>query len=566
MRELTAADTDVDITWTVQLANTKAAWYGFQLALDIPEAATPGVDPTTLRNPMVADRAALAITPAARSVGGASHPEVRLDDGRFMGRPVTLGSLLTDDAGRLQVLGGLGQAASHDGRVALTYANNDGWHDDTSDGPVTATVTLAGRALPVEPAWIVVAPPNYGPCRKSVRTMWDLMRDLAVREGWLSRPARPSFKDDILPIFERLAGLQWVNQGFAAGFGWKGLFDLTPAVVARLASTAAADAAWRKGIANRFRASPEEKAQAVQADGTSPEPWPWIYGDAMNEPPALSPRQHTSLTDLQHRLLRQWADGDFDDDRDRETPRRIEDVPVADQADMLTRAALDFCLADAFHPGCGMTWPVRQRSMYRGPFRFAHAPAGWVEPDRGPTLTFEAAAAADGCLGPQLPGGITRWMAVPWQCDTASCGSGYHAAYDAYLPTFWPARVPNQVLSQHDYEIAMDVRRDLQEREEAFARRVAWSAPLDRSASYVHQINTMIAHFDRLSVVVPRPGPADGAFPDAIEVADLPAPMPAAPAGARMAMAHPFAGVADDDVTDLSAIDKVRRLPPSLHR
>ena len=566
VRELTAADIDVDIAWTVRLANTKAAWYGFQLALDIPEAATPGVDPTTPRNPMTTDRAALAITPQARSVSGIQHPEVRFDDGRFMGEPVYLGSAWTDEAGRLVVLGGHGKAASHDGRIALTYANNDGWHDDTSDGPVTARVSLGGRELPVEPAWVVVAPPNYGPCRKSVRTMWDLMRDLAVREGWLKRPARPSFSTDILPIFERLAGLQWVNQGFAAGFGWKGLFDLTPAVRARLASRSTADEAWRKALANRFRASPTDKAQAAQADSTSPEPWPWIYGDAMNEPPALSPRQHTSLTDLQHRMLAQWAKGEFDDDSAAAPARSLEDVPITDQGDMLTRAALDFCLADAFHPGCEMTWPVRQASMYRAPFRFSHAPDGWIAPDLGPTLSFETASAAHGCLGPQPAGGITRWMAVPWQCDTASCGSGYHTDYDPYLPTFWPARVPNQVLSLADYGIVVDQANDPQLREEAFARRVAWNEPLDPRAPYSHQINTMITRFDRLSVVEQRPGPSDGLFPAVMEVADAPHAVPGAPHAGAMAMAAPHAGAAAGDVTDLSGIDKVRRLPPSLHR
>jgi hypothetical protein len=562
VRELTAVD--ADIAWTVQLANKKAAWYGFQLALDIPEAAVPGVAPTTLRNPMEADRAALAITPSARSVRGADQPEVQFDDGSFMGQPVNLGAIFTDEAGRLVVLGGHGAAASYDGRIALTFANNDGWYDDTSDGPVTAAVRIGHRDLPVEPAWVVVAPPNYGPCRKSVRTMWDLMRDLAVQNGWVRAPKRPSFTDDILPIFERLAGLQWVNQGFAAGFGWKGLFDLTPAMVARLASDAPADAAWRKTVANRFRASPAD--QADQPDSTSPEPWPWIYGDAMNEPPALSPRQHTSLTDLQLTQLHQWAAGEFVADHDpmREVPQRIEDVPVPQRGEMLTRAALEFCLADAFHPGCEMTWPVRQASMYRAPFRFAHAPAGWVEPDRGPTLTFEGASAPDGCLGPQVPGGISRWMAIPWQCDTASCGSGYHAAYDPYLPTFWPARVPNQVLGLADYQVVMDVRRSLQEREAAFARRIAWTEPLDRRASYISQINTMIAHFDWLAVVERRPGPTDGAFPGEVEVADL----PAAPTRVSMAMsmALPRGVVTADELTDLSGIDKVRRLPPSLHR
>jgi L-Lysine epsilon oxidase N-terminal len=50
VRELTSAD--ADITWTVQLANKKAAWYGFQLALDIPEASAPGSDADHLAQPI----------------------------------------------------------------------------------------------------------------------------------------------------------------------------------------------------------------------------------------------------------------------------------------------------------------------------------------------------------------------------------------------------------------------------------------------------------------------------------------------------------------------------------
>jgi transposase-like zinc ribbon protein len=40
------------------------------------------------------------------------------------------------------------------------------------------------------------------------------------RAGTLPKPVRPSFERDIRPIFERLSRLQWVNAGFAAGFGW----------------------------------------------------------------------------------------------------------------------------------------------------------------------------------------------------------------------------------------------------------------------------------------------------------------------------------------------------------
>jgi hypothetical protein len=562
VRELTSAD--ADIAWTVELANKKSAWYGFQLALDIPEATAPGATPTTLRNPLVTDRKALAITPGPRSVAGASQPEQRFDSGTFMGIKVYLGSILTDEAGRLLVLGGHGVSASYTNAVAVTFANNDTWYDDVADGPVTARVSLAGTALPVDPAWVVVAPPNYGPCRKSVRTMWDLMHDLAVQNGWLLKPRRPSFTNDILPIFARMAGLQWVNEGFAAGFGWKGMFELTPATIARLAAADPSNAEWRRVLANQFRTNSLERDDTV--DSWSPVPWPWLYGDAMNQPPALSPRQHSSLTDLQLSQLHQWAAGDFDADYDpdQSIPRRIEDVPVAAQGDTLTKAALDFCLADAFHPGCEMTWPVRQITMYRAPFRLAHAPAGWIEPDYGMTLTFAIAAAPNGCLGPQVPGGISRWMAVPWQCDTASCRSGYDRTYDPYVPTFWPARVPNQVLTRHDYDIVMDTERPLPERVAAFARRADWDAPLNLKASYVTQINTMIAHFDKMGVVESRPGPTDGAFPAVMEVQDRPVLIDGAPTDGAPLLKRTAAD--DGGVTDLSGIDKVRRLPRALHR
>ena len=123
-----------------------------------------------------------------------------------------------------------------------------------SDGPVDATVKLDGVELDIVPAWVVVAPPNYGPQRTSVRTMWALMRDVAIKAGTLTRPARPSFTDDILPIFQRLTGLQWVNAGFAAGFGWRGAFDLSsPEALERLSAPGVASAALRRSLVHYFR-------------------------------------------------------------------------------------------------------------------------------------------------------------------------------------------------------------------------------------------------------------------------------------------------------------------------
>lgn len=564
IKELDASNATVQ--WQVQLANTKSAWYGFQLALDIPEAAS--APPTTLRNAAVADRTRLAITPKARSVAGPNAAPERFDDGQFMGKPVYLGEAFTDDKGHLIVLGGHGVSASSDGSRAITFANNENWHDDTSDGPVTAQVTYEGLPLMVEPAWVVVAPPNYGPQRKSVRTMWDLMRDVAITAGMLPMPTRPSFTHDILPLFERLHGLQWVNAGFAAGFGWKGANDLTSAdALSRLSSAAGAYVELRRTIANQFR--------NYEVDSWSPKPWPWLYGDAMAVPAAHTPRQNASLTATQLAMLAEWAAGNFVEDYDphRAPPRRIEDVPLAEQGDTLTKAALDFCLADAFHPGCEMTWPVRSSSMYMAPFRFDHALDGWIAPNIGEVLTSDWLTIPNGPFFGQQAGGITRWMAVPWQTDTASCRSGYDKNYDPYVPSFWPARVPNQVLSKQNYRIVMDTAKPLGERLAAFANRASWIAPLG-STSYTDQINNMIHHFDHLGVVEVHKGPPDHEnFPAVMEVEDehrpikdMSAPTAAKPTGVGSgAPAHvgSSAGRTAESV-DLMVIEKVRRFPRGL--
>ena len=57
-----------------------------------------------------------------------------------MGSPVYLREIKTDEEGPLVVLGGRGISRSFDGSIAITFANNEAWYDDVSDGPVTAKV------------------------------------------------------------------------------------------------------------------------------------------------------------------------------------------------------------------------------------------------------------------------------------------------------------------------------------------------------------------------------------------------------------------------------------------
>ncbi|MFI9203156.1 LodA/GoxA family CTQ-dependent oxidase [Streptomyces sp. NPDC053048] len=505
--ELTSEN--ADLRWTVHVANKKAAWYQFQLALDIPEAAQAA--PTTLRNPTVApgQRHKLVIDPGPRSVRGADRsgkPEYRFDTGTFMGKPVYLGELRTDAAGRLVFLGGRGVSASFDNTPAGHFANNDTWHDDVCDGPVTAEVRIDGRPVPVDPAWVVVAPPNYAPELKSVRTMYDLMRDTFVAAGTLAPPRRVSFTREVLPLLRRLCDLQWVNRGFAAHFGHAGREHLlAPDRLARLADPHPRHAELRQQIWATMR--------ETDRDGLSPVPWPAIYGDAMSVR-AVSPRQHLTLTRLQYRLLARWAAGDFDADHDPAAapPKALDELPLAERPQTLDRAALSYCLADAFHPGCEFTWPMRHPTLYAAPFRLRHRDPGTPEPSYGPTLTPQTALAVDGPVYAQGPGDLTRWMAVPWQTDTARCRSGYYLGfgprYDPYLPTFWPARVPNHVLTEADYEIAVDTTRPTEERRAAFEHRAVWDRWLP-ATSAAAQMNAMVEDFGRLGLVERREGADD---------------------------------------------------------
>ncbi len=511
--ELTSQHADVE--WAVHVANEKAAWYEFQIALDIPEAADPDdAMPSKRRNAGVkgADRAKLVIDPGARTISGPnqSGAEYRFDSGSFFGKKVYLGELRTDGAGRLLFLGGRGVSASHDGTPATTFANNDKWHDDVSDGPVTATVAIDGRSVPVDPAWVVVAPPNYAPELVGVRTMYDLLEDAFIQSGALPVPQRVSFMRDVFPVLERMAEMQWANHGFATAFGQGGRQHfLDPEYLARLASDAAEHAELRNQTLRAFR--------EWDRDGEAPVPWPWIYGDTVNFPP-VSPRQHIMLSETQMRSLERWAAGDFDPDLDLPAvaPFELDDVPLARRPAMLDRAALTFCLADAFHPGCEMTWPMRHTTMYMAPFRLRHRAVGDVPPELGSVLTPDAVAQIDGPLYGQVPGSLSRWMAVPWQTDTASCLSGYDASYDPYVPTFWAARVPNHVLTRADYEIVMDESRPIGEREAAFERRANWLRWLGGTPQ--DQLNDMIASFGKLGVVQTEPGPADGAFGSQVRV------------------------------------------------
>ena len=382
VREITASE--AAITWTVHVANRKAAWHRFE-SLD---AATP------LRNPGVADRQSLVIDPGPRSLTGRNQ-SVKFDSGTFLGTAVPLGEGRTDARGRLLVLGGFGRSASPTNARLTTYDNNDGWHDDVSDGPVRATLTLrqGGESFEAVPAWVIVGPPKFTPSFESVITLYDVLRQAAVDRLGLVPPARPSFTADIYPLLRRAARLKWVSAMFAPPES----HDDKPAHASLSAvipppGTAAA----RRAIFGMLR-DPDLPLDQDAGESNMPMIWSDLYLGGGNQP----------LTRLQYANMKQWRDGKFINDWSR---RKRRGDPLTPEG--LDRAALQACVGAALCPGIEAGWLLRDKYRFMEPFRLDPADLE--------------------------PGDVTKQMAVPWQADFFDCKQEGKLAW-------WPAQRPDDV-------------------------------------------------------------------------------------------------------------------------
>jgi hypothetical protein len=499
-REITADD-GASIQWRVHVANLKAGWYAFLQAMDLPEGISQAAP---RRNADVSGRGGLDIKPAPRTISGRSAGPATFDDGRFLGKPVYLGELRTDSAGRLIFLGGVGASASASNMPATTFANNDGWHDDTCDGSVRATVTIDGRAIEAAPGYVAVAPPNFAPGLFGVVTMEDVVRDLFVRESMLPATESTSFTKDVWPIFGRMTELGWVNHGLFVSHGMGSPLDAhAPDVVSRLADESAANAAWRARVFALFMTP----AKSGPADHRR---MPQVFGDAYGEHPQgfKYKLERLSVTETMYAHLERWRAGDFIADWPGEPPRvpAFDALPAEDQVKHLARAALYECLGGPFHPGIELTWTLRCRSMWSSPYRLNLLPEGQIaEQDYGPMLSPDVCLGAGGPVDGVAPGALTRWMGVPWQTDEASCNSEAEYAPSLYLsmPTFWGARVPDQVLSEDAWGRVLSDAPAMQRLKHLFFRE-DWLRDI-RGRGYQDRINRMVARWWRLGMVTSRP-------------------------------------------------------------
>lgn len=527
IKELTAADGDIQ--WSVHVANKKSQWYDFDLAFDIPAAQGEikgyNAVESKLRNSYITgdDRKRLIIDPGKISIGGRNtnakgqDKKYAFDKGTYYNpysesqqgdTPVYLGELRTDRAGRLIFLGGRGHSASFAKIPATTFANNETWHDDTSDGPVDAVIKLKnGQKFKAVGAWVATAPPDYAPGVDAFVTGHDLLVQTAIDMKQKKEPKKPSFYKDIYPILEKLPLNQWVNTTIYIEHGWGSPSDWSdPKLVRQLSNPSARSMPLRQSIFQQFR-NPDYKV--MQAEFLPP-----IYGDGVQgfANTDTDPRNFMAILPFQYNLLEQWAEGNFLRDKPIR-PKSWNRMTPQEQANSLDIAALNETIGGPFHPGCEFTWPMRVTMMYKSAFRIKRRPRAPI--NFGPILDYKTALGKGGPLDGSSPGDITRWMAVPWQTDTSSCLSGYIQMMGEYIPTFWPVRVPNDVLTEKSYDTLMKKSTKLAGKLAAFSEREKWLRGIiysetDPGQMIKHRsvgINKFITEWSKVGISVQKDGP-----------------------------------------------------------
>jgi hypothetical protein len=308
------------ITWAVHLVNKKAA-----------VSRPPGPPAEPQKPELEESKKGQLLNGGKRSVQGASASPVKFVLGALSAQPqpTYLGELRTDPHQNLIVLGGKGYSVGPEiADDRWSFYTNDGWYDDVSDGPVEAIIRFPdGARVEAEPAWVVIAPPDFAPGILGIVTLYDVLRQVGIDHFGLRVPSEPSFKEDIYPLLKRATDLRWVNKIET----W------------RLIST---DYAMLSNRATRQEAR-KEAADVFQR----------------------IPLVNVKLRPFQEEFLQKWQAGQFKSDWSA-TPASSNAIT----AEGLTRAALEACVGQGFFPGIEAGIIVTEPSLYSRPFDFRFSP------------------------------------------------------------------------------------------------------------------------------------------------------------------------------------------------
>lgn len=468
-QELTLNHPDIkSIQWTVHLANKKAAWYQYsELKGNLLYGPQNSYQQqkVPLRNPNISNetqRQQLIIDPGPRSVSGrrqhigfdaasapvgypVSYPPSTVKYGTSV---TTLGDLLTDDAGRLVVLGGFGNAGGNE--PLTSYGGSNTWHDDIADGPVYCTVTWQDGRVEQLQAWVLVGSPDFAPEIVNISTLSDTMFDVGVRfhnlvpalyqSGQYNLDFQANFSRDIAPILERFSRYQWVaNVQVMSAFNAR-QFDYTDNSPANEANRQQFFSFFR-GLNKEGDPSPNQPQQVLFQGNFPMVPLNSGSNSVSND----LIMKFLALNETQQFLLSQWAAGRFNNDAN------AAPWPV----NALDAGSVGNCVGLPMCPGIEVTWSMQHPAVYAAPYIIADARGAGGYNVSGLTPS------RDECNGGGCePGDLTKRMACPWQADFFQCtiqtvnftnpainkqdGAPLPPSYYAY---WWPPQSPWDVLT-----------------------------------------------------------------------------------------------------------------------
>jgi len=108
-----------------------------------------------------------------------------------------------------------------------------------------------------------------------------------------------------------------------------------------------------------------------------------------------------SLTQLQYDRLAKWSEGKFTNEAVKPPYVSFDLIPLADQPDALTKAALEWSVGAPLSPGIEVYWSSEFDDMYRTDCRFRFS-------DK------------------VQPGDLTKGLALPWQTDFYMCNTHWY--------------------------------------------------------------------------------------------------------------------------------------------
>ncbi|MDB5071368.1 MAG: hypothetical protein JWM87_2479 [Candidatus Eremiobacteraeota bacterium] len=497
----------VDVSWTVYVANKKASWYEF-----LQTSGEHGYAPNhPLRNADITDaqdRQQLIIDPGPQSVQfydqyqGASQRTASFsaspNSGQTFPPPLQPNSITTlgeirstqqDGANRLLVLGGLGNSGSMKtgfGNPKIeTFANNDGWFDDISDGPVTANILyelLEESGVPVppnkqghqprgsiavdDPAWVIVGYPRYAPEVVDIVTMDDLLFDLSVRnfayvpylfgiapfdgsvpvphspdemQAWRSRATfnpdyYPYFERDIWPILSRPFNYQFLMDADAMSGGDphqtgpggnfdKGVLRVPPQ------RGGGEDPGWHKRqfLYAALRKPGQENDPFAQPNRELNDPRYSIYF-AMPRLCGDNPLADLDDTAPPSKFLRLTDTMLFMLKQwaegkfiDEKQEGIVAPAEPGGAGAALDRGVLGSVLGGSFCPGAETSWIVRNPAIYAAPYRINQA--GYTPGALSQPAVVSGATTTANLQGGLEPGDISKYDAIPWQADFNECAT-----------------------------------------------------------------------------------------------------------------------------------------------